>query len=116
MVVLEPAAGLGVLFTELGSVGLDLEELPGPEPRVAINMVKEGTQAMAHPELRPGLVITHVAGRDMAGKSLDGVFDAIIDHPERPLEMRFASPHDGAGDEAGDAPAVCCGQGVSGWC
>ena len=106
MVVLEPAAGLAVLFTELGSVGLDLEELPGTAPRVAINNVKEGTQAMAHPELRPGLVITHVAGRDMAGKSLDGVFDAIIDHPERPLEMRFASPDDGAGDEAGDAPAI----------
>ena len=89
-----------MVFTQDGSVGLELTE---EKNQVSIKDVRAGTQATSHAALRPGLVITHVAGEDMAGKSLDDVFDVIIAHPERPLEMRFASPDDGAGDEAEDA-------------
>ena len=84
----EPDSTVVVVFTEQGSVGLELAEKPGPKVEVAV--IKPGTQATQHPSIQPGLVITHVAGEDMAGKTLDDVFDVIIAHPERPLEFRFA--------------------------
>ena len=84
----EPDSTVVVVFTEQGSVGLELAEKPGPKVEVAV--IKPGTQATQHASLQPGLVITHVAGEDMAGKTLDDVFDVIIAHPERPLEFRFA--------------------------
>ena len=87
-----------MVFREQGSVGLELVERPGPS--VAVQQIKQGTQATQHPSLQPGLVITHVAGEDMAGKSLDDVFDVIIAHPERPREFRFNAP---AGGSAADA-------------
>ena len=96
--------GVVVVFTEEGSVGLDLEEQPGPT--VAVQLVKEGTQATQHASLRPGLVITHVAGRDMVGRSLDDVFDAIVAHPERPLELRFAADEEEEAEADGGESAA----------
>ena len=76
-----------VVFAEEGSVGMDLAE--GAGPSVSIEKVKAGTQAVKHPALKAGLVVTSVAGQSVVGKSLDDVFDVIIGHPQRPITFVF---------------------------
>ena len=89
---------ISVVFTQQGSVGLDLREDPGPS--VSIERVKPGTQATQHSSLKAGLTVTSIAGQDVRGKSLDEVFDVIIDHQERPLEFRFEGGGSGAAANA----------------
>eukprot|EP01043_Picozoa_sp_COSAG02_P072451 COSAG02_NODE_13661_length_1365_cov_19.266983_2_plen_112_part_01 len=76
------------VFTEPGSLGLEFCSAPGTIAMSVVNLVPD-TQAMKHPELRPGLKVTAVAGQDVRGKTIDDVVEAIIAHPQRPLEMRF---------------------------
>jgi C-terminal processing protease CtpA/Prc len=85
-----PLREVTAVFTEPGSVGLELQTCPAPGPAaVSIVNLVPATQAMNHPELGPGLKVTAVAGQDVRGKTLDDVVDAIIAHPQRPLEIRF---------------------------
>eukprot|EP01043_Picozoa_sp_COSAG02_P067654 COSAG02_NODE_10951_length_1825_cov_7.149479_2_plen_244_part_01 len=89
---------VSVVFTQQGSVGLDLREDPGPS--VSIERVKPGTQAMQHANLKVGLTVTSIAGQDVRGKTVDDVVDVIIAHPERPLEFRFEGGSDTAAANA----------------
>ena len=81
------ASDVSVLFTQQGSLGLDLREDPGPS--VSIERIHPGGQAVQHAALKKDLTVLAVAGKDVRGKSLDDVGDLIIAHPERPLVMRF---------------------------
>ena len=89
---------ISVLFTQQGSVGLDLREDPGP--CVSIERIKPGTQATQHSSLKVGLKVTAIAGQDVRGKSVDDVVNVIIAHPERPLEFRFEGGNGGAANAA----------------
>ena len=84
-----------VLFTEPGSLGLKFapKKQTGAVEVIAIN---EGTQATRHPQLRPGLILTAVAGTSTAGLSYRRVIDLVRSLPGRPLQCSFsAAGHEG---------------------
>jgi hypothetical protein len=51
--------------------------------------IQQGTQAVNHPELTAGLVLTAVGLTLVAGRTHEAVTGAIVSHPERPLMLRF---------------------------
>ena len=85
-----------VLFTEPGTLGLKFapNEQTGAVEIIAIN---EGTQATRHPQLRPGLILTAVAGTSTAGLGYRRVIDLVRSLPGRPLRCSFsAEGHEGS--------------------
>eukprot|EP01043_Picozoa_sp_COSAG02_P041284 COSAG02_NODE_3409_length_6790_cov_149.811239_5_plen_473_part_01 len=63
---------------------------------VEVIAINQGTQATRHPQLRPGLILTAVAGTSTAGLSYKRVIDLVRSLPGRPLRCSFsAEGHEG---------------------
>jgi hypothetical protein len=89
-----------VVFTEDGSLGLELVERPavGGGTCTFIKTVHPDTQATNHEHLKAGLVVCRVADVDVVGRGVDDVFDAIGANSVRPLTMAFDDPLPSADD------------------
>jgi hypothetical protein len=79
---------LVVTFTEQGPLGLSLRASQGLSGLPEIMFVNAGTQATAHPQLRPGLRLCSVQGAPVAGCSYDHIL-GMIKAGGRPLSMGF---------------------------
>ena len=84
------AAEVSVVFTEHGSLGLNLAPCDSYTGAEVLD-VKAGTQATHHKQLRAGLIVRAVGGTSVLGMSHEEVTSVIIGHSERPLLVQFAA-------------------------
>jgi hypothetical protein len=84
-------------FSGPGSLGLKLAAVEGQVQLLAVN---PGTQAERHPQLRPGLVLTTVAGQSVRGLSYTDVL-GMVKCASRPLTLGFTRV-----DSQGAVPAA----------
>jgi hypothetical protein len=78
-------AHLNATFTEAGSLGLKFTPVQGEVQVLAVN---PGTQAEQHMQLRPGLVLAAVAGRDVSGLAYAEVITQLK-QAGRPVVLSF---------------------------
>ena len=77
-------------FRQAGALGLSLAESRRCGA-VEVLSVQAGTQAVQHPELRPGLLVAAVGEREVSSLGYEEVFHLMGCSCARPLTVRFAT-------------------------
>jgi hypothetical protein len=78
---------ISVVFTEPGSLGLRLKPQPDTD-NVRVDALVDGSQAMRHPKLKPGLVIHSIGGEQILGNGYSKGLEAVK-AASRPVTIKF---------------------------